>query len=108
MSQDANPSATSADQDLEMVWIYTCGNFAETEIITDVFDDEDIAYILRKMEPPGFTVGVADHDQTRIAVQEDRAQEARELIQRAIVDEAIPGDGNFIDHADKRPPGSGE
>ncbi len=106
MTRDAKSSATSGDQDLEMVWIYTCGNFAEIEIITDVFDDEDIAYILRKMEPPGFTVGVSDHDQTRIAVQEDRAVEARQLIQQATVDEAIPGDGNFIEHEDKRPPGS--
>ena len=97
MNRDAKGSTTSGDEELELVWIFTTRNFAEMEIITDVFEDEDIAYMVRRMQPPGFSVGVSDHDQIRVAVEEDRSKDARGLIQQAIVDEAIPGDGNFLE-----------
>ncbi len=100
MNRDAHPSSTSTE-DVQMIWIFSSGNFAEVEIITDIYDEEDIAYIVRKMEPPGFFAGVGDQGELRVAVEEGRAGDARKFIQQAMVDEAIPGDGNFIDADDK-------
>lgn len=99
MNRDAKASSTSSD-DVQMIWIFTSGNFAEVEIITDIFEEEDIAYMVRKMEPPGFYVGVGDHGQIRVAVEDTRTADGRALIQQAMVDEAIPGDGNFMDPDD--------
>ena len=97
MNRDAKGSTTSGDGEMEMVWIFTSGNFAEVEIITDIFEEEDIAYRVQKMEPPGFYVNVGGLDQIRVAVDEKQAKQARTLIQQAIVDEAVPGDGNFME-----------
>ncbi len=100
MNRDAKASSTS-DDDVQMIWIFSSGNFAEVEIITDIFEEEDIAYIVRKMEPPGFFAGVGDQGELRVAAEEGRVVEAREFIQQAMVDEAIPGDGNFMDADDE-------
>ena len=97
MNLDAQSSSTSADDEMEMIWIYTTGNFAEAEILTDVFTAEDIAYMARKKELPAFPTTVGEHGQILIAVEDHRVAEARGLIQQAIVDEAIPGDGNFLE-----------
>lgn len=97
MNRDASPSSTSGDEEVEMIWIFTTGNFAEAEIITDIFEAEDIAYMVRKMEVPQFPTTVGDHNQIRIAVEDGRTKQARAFIQQAIVDEALPGDGNFMD-----------
>ncbi len=97
MNKDASPSSTSGDEEVEMIWIFTTGNFAEMEIITDIFEAEDIAYIVRKMEVPQFPTTIGDHNQIRIAVEHGRTDAARQFIQQAIVDEALPGDGNFLE-----------
>lgn len=96
-NRQAHPSTTSGDENVEMIEIFTTPNFAEAEIITDIFDEEDIAYIVHNMEERAFPTTVAGHDQIRIAVEESRAKDARGLIQQALVDEALPGDGNFMD-----------
>lgn len=96
MNIDAKGSSTSGDADMEMVWIFTTENFAEAEVITDIFDAEDIAYMVRRMEVPQFPTTVGDHNQIRIAVEDGRTDQARNFIQQAIVDEAVPGDGNFM------------
>ena len=95
-NREAHSSSTSSD-DVEMIWIFTTSNFAEAEFITDIFDEEDIAYIVRKMEVSAFPTSIGGQDQTRLAVEDGRVDIARGLIQQAIVDEAIPGDGNFIE-----------
>ncbi len=101
MNRDASPSSTSGDdQDMEMIWIFTTDNFAEAEVITDIFDVEDIAYMVRKMEERAFPTSVGRHGEIRIAVEDGRTDDARGFIQQAIVDEAVPGDGNFIDSED--------
>lgn len=102
MSKDAHSSDTPAAHDMEMIPVYTTNNPMELEILTDVFEDEDIAYFVRRKGMPGFWVNIGDQDQNRISVQEDRVDDARELIQQAIVDEAVPGDGNFIGDEDIR------
>lgn len=96
-NRQAHPSSTSGDEDVEMIEIYTTPNFAEAEIITDIFDEEDIGYLVRNMEERAFPTSVAEHDQIRIAVEDGRVKQARGFIQQALVDEAIPGDGNFIE-----------
>lgn len=95
-NRHASPSTTS-DESMQMVEIFTTPNFAEAEIITDLFDVEDIAYIAQEAAPPQFLVSAGDPNQTRIAVSESQAAIARRLIQQAIVDDAIPGDGNFVE-----------
>ena len=95
-NREASPSPTSQGPDVEMVFIYSTANFVETEIITDIFEAENIAYLERKMEIPMHPFNIGGHDQIRIAVEATRVTEARELIQQAIVDDAIPGDGNFL------------
>ena len=99
MNTEASGSSTSGDGDIEMIWIFTTGNFAEAEFITDIFDAEDIAYMVQRMEMREFPTSVGDHNQIRIAVEEGRTQDARNFIQQAIVDEAVPGDGNFLEAA---------
>lgn len=96
-NREAISSSTSNKGDVEMIPVYSTANFAESEIITDIFEEEDIAYIERKMEPGPFFVSVGGHDQIQIAVEETRLAEARALIQQALVDEAIPGDGRFLE-----------
>lgn len=96
-NREANPSPTSAGGDTEMVFIYTTPNFAESEIITDMFETEEIAYMERPMEIPIHPFNIGGHDHIRIAVEASRADMARKLIQQALVDEAIPGDGNFLE-----------
>ena len=101
MNRDASPSTTSGEPDVEMLPIFTSPNFAEIEIITDIFEEEDIAYMVRKRQMQDFPTTVGNQDQIRVVVEESRVQEAQEFIQQALVDEAIPGDGRFIEGADK-------
>lgn len=94
-TRSARPSSTSGDE-IEMIWIYTTNNFAESEIITDIFDAEDIAYFVQRMEISQFPTSVGGQDQLRIAVEEPQAEKARKLLEQALQDKAIPGDGNFM------------
>ena len=96
-NRQAHPSSTSGDENVEMIAIYSTSNFAEAEIITDIFDEEDIAYMVHNMEERAFPTTMGGQDQIRIAVEEGRTSDARGLIQQALVDEALTGDGNFMD-----------
>lgn len=97
MSNREAKSSPTTDTNTEMIPIYTTNNFIETEIITDIFESEDIAYLERKMEISMYPLSVGGHDQIRIAVEKTHVKQARDLIQQAIVDKAIPGDGSFLD-----------
>lgn len=101
MNREANPSPTSADPEVELVPVFTTGNFAEMEIVTDIFEEEQIAYRIRRREMAAFPTTIGEHDQIRVYVEPAQIDNARQFIQQALVDEAIPGDGNFIE-ADER------
>lgn len=102
MDHTASSSSTPAEFDMEIVPVYTSNNYHEIEILTDVFEEEDIAYMVRRKGAVGFWMTIGEQDQIRIAVQEDRVDDALELIQQAIVDEAVPGDGTFIGLEDRQ------
>ncbi|RAL21267.1 hypothetical protein DL240_14175 [Lujinxingia litoralis] len=91
-------SSPTTDENVEMIEIYASSNFAEMEFLTDMFDEESIGYLTREMEMSMMPVHVGGHDEVRLAVEAGRVEQARGLIQQAIVDEAIPGDGHFIEH----------
>jgi hypothetical protein len=95
-NRQAHPSS-AVDENTQMVPLFATPNFAEAEVITDLFDAEDIAYIAHQAAPPQFMVSAGDPTETQIAVAETQAVAARALIQQAIDDDAIPGDGNFIE-----------
>ncbi len=97
MNRDASPSKTSGDPDIELVPIFSSASHPEMEIVTDIFEAEDIAYMVKKRQMSGFWTTIGEHDQIRVYVEPTRIDDARALIQQAIVDEAIPGQGNFID-----------
>ena len=101
MNREANPSPTT-DPDVEFVPVFTTSNFAEMEIITDIFEEEEIAYRVRKRQMAGFWTTIGEHDQIRLYVEPGKLDEARSFIQQALVDEAIPGDGNFIDEDQRK------
>jgi hypothetical protein len=94
-NREARPSTESVEE-MQMVPVFTTPNFAEAEVITDLLEMEDIAYIAQPAAPPQFLISAGDPNQTRILVGTSQAPIARELIQQAIVDEALPGDGNFL------------
>lgn len=97
MNREASPSPTSANPDAEFIPIYTSANFAEVEIITDMFEDEQIGYMIRRREMAAFPTTIGEHDQIRVFVEPAGVYQGRQLIEQALVDEAIPGDGNFLD-----------
>ena len=96
MNREANPSST-ADPDAIFVPLFTTANFAEMEIITDIFEEEDIAYLIRRRQMSAFWTTVGDHDQIRVYVEPAGVEKAVSFIEQALADNAIPGDGNFID-----------
>ncbi|TXD32746.1 DUF2007 domain-containing protein [Lujinxingia vulgaris] len=97
MTQSKAHSSPTTDENVEMIEIYATANFAELQILTDIFDEEQIGYFTREMEMSMMPVHVGGHDEVRLAVEGGRVDQARGLIQQAIVDEAIPGDGHFIE-----------
>lgn len=83
-------------EDFDLVDLYICYNPIEAEFIREVLDENDIAVFLRDMHPSQFPMNVGKHAQVRIVVEDDKAREAMELIQQALEDGAITGEGKFI------------
>jgi len=98
MSPSKAHASPTTDENVEMIEVYASANFAEMQFLTDIFDEEQIGYLTREMEMSMMPVHVGGHDEVRLAVEGGRVEQARGLIQQAIVDEAIPGDGRFLEY----------
>lgn len=98
MNREASPSSKSGDPDDILVPIYSSANQPEVEIITDILEAEDVAYMIRSRQMAAFPTTIGEHDQIRILVVPAAIERAQALIEQALEDEAIPGDGNFINN----------
>lgn len=80
----------------DMVDFYATDNFAEVEILVDVLEDHDIHCYSRKMEMPGLPTSAGDEGEIRIVVQDNRREEARDLLEEAISQAEVPDQGRFL------------
>lgn len=81
--------------DHELVDVYTSYNFAEAELIRDILLDNQIDCFLHKLHPSQFPMNVGKHGQIRVTVDEAKVDEARDLLQEAIDEGALSGEGTF-------------
>ena len=84
------------DEEYDLVDFYASHNFAEVEILVDVLEDHDIHCYTRKMEMPGLPTEAGDEGEIRIVVQDNRLEEARDLLEEAIAEGPVPDDGRFL------------
>jgi len=83
-------------EDFELVDLYVFYQPLEANFIHEVLSENDIASLVRDMGVPGFPMNVGSHGQVRIVVELDRVEDAAALIQQAIEDGAITGEGQFL------------
>ena len=79
----------------DLVDMYTSYNFAEAELIRDILLDNQIDCFLHKLHPSQFPMDVGKHGQIRVSVDETKAAEAKSLLQEAIDEGALSGEGTF-------------
>lgn len=79
----------------DLVDVYTSYNFAEAELIRDILLDNQIDCFLHKMHPSQFPMDVGKHGQIRVQVDETQTDRARALLQEAIDEGALSGEGTF-------------
>ena len=75
--------------------IYLTYNEIESELIKDLLEDYDIYCIVRDMKISPYPLSIGEHSEKRIAVEEDKVEEAKELIRLAIRDGYISNEGRF-------------
>lgn len=75
--------------------IYLTYSDIESELIRDLLEDHDIYCIVRDMKIGPYPLSVGEHSEKRIAVEEDKVEEAKELIRWAIRDGYISDEGSF-------------
>ena len=85
------------DHDYGLVDFYATYNFAEAEILIDVLEDHGIHCYTRKMDMPGLPTEAGDEGEIRIVVQDNRLDEARQLLEEAIAEGPTPDDGQFLE-----------
>jgi hypothetical protein len=93
---DAKSNPSESFDDFDFVDLYATSNFTEIDILSEVLADNHIAFIVRDMSTPQFPIAVGKHSEMRLAVEETKIGEATELINLAIRDEAIAGEGSFM------------
>lgn len=82
--------------DYDLLDLYVSYNFAEAEMIRDILLDNQIDCFLHKLEPSQFPLNVGKHAQIRVAVEDDKGDEAAALLQEAIDEGALSGEGHFL------------
>ncbi len=82
--------------DHDLVAVYVSYNFAEAELIRDILLENQIDCYIHKMHPSAFPMDVGKHGQIRVTVDETKTQEATDLLQEAIDEGALSGDGAFM------------
>lgn len=75
--------------------IYFTYSDIESELIRGLLEDHDIYCIVRDMRITPYPVSIGEQSEKRIAVEEDRVEEAKELIRWAIKDGYISREGRF-------------
>ncbi len=75
--------------------IYLSYNEIEADLIKGLLEDNDIYCIVRDMRITPYPVSIGDFSEKRIAVEEDKVEEAKILITEAIRDGYISNEGRF-------------
>lgn len=85
-------------EDFVLVPLYITYNPSEAQFLKDMLDDNGIANFIREVDETGnaFPMSMGHHNQNRIVVEDDKLQEAIDLINQAIEDEAITDEGRFV------------
>lgn len=87
----------STGEELALVDIYTSFNPVEAELIRDILVDNEIDCFARNLHPPQFPLNVGKHGGVRLSVAQEGAARATEIIQEAIDEGALSGDGSFME-----------
>ena len=86
--------------DYDLVDFYISYNFAEAELIRDILLDNDIDCYVKKVHPSQFPMNVGKHGQIRIAIEDDKVDEAKAVLEEAIEAEALTDEGHFVTEED--------
>lgn len=86
--------------DYDLVDFYVSYNFAEAELIADILLDNDIDCYVKKVHPSQFPMNVGKHGQIRIAIEDDKVDEAKAVLEEAIEAEALTDEGHFVTEED--------
>jgi hypothetical protein len=92
----ADDKRNHSTEDFDLVDLYITYNPNEAEFIKDMLDDNDIACFIRDLHPSQFPMSVGKHGQVRIVVEDDKVQQAVDVIREAIDEGAITDEGKFI------------
>lgn len=87
------PGRTS--DDFGVVDIYVSYNPVEAQLIRDILADNNIDSFARPLQPSQFPLNVGKHGQIRITVSQENAPASRAILQEAIDEGALSGDGSF-------------
>ena len=87
----------SSGEDRALVDVYTSFNPVEAELIRDILLDNEIDCFVRNLQPPQFPLNVGKHGGVRITVPQERAINARNILQEAIDEGALSGEGSFME-----------
>lgn len=92
-----NHTPGRASDDFGVVDVYICYNPVEAQLIRDILADNGIDSFARPLQPSQFPLNVGKHGQIRITVVRENAASARSILQEAITEGALSGDGSFGD-----------
>jgi len=81
----------------DFIEIYRSYNDFESDVITDILDQNDIPYIVRDQRISQYPLTIDHFPERRIAVSREDAPRAREIIREAFASGSIPQDGVLID-----------
>jgi hypothetical protein len=98
--QELSTIAEEQRAEYDLVDFYVSYNFAEAELIRDILLDNDIDCYVKKGHPSQFPMNVGKHGQIRIAIEDDKVDEATEVLEEAIEAEALTGEGHFVTEED--------
>lgn len=84
----------------DLVDFYVSYNFAEAELIRDIMLDNGISCFIKKGHPSQFPLSVGKHGQIRIAIEDDKLNEATSLLNEAVDAKALTGEGHFVTEDD--------
>jgi hypothetical protein len=92
----AQLEAGSAPTDLEYAEIYMVSNRMEADVISSLFDENGIAYLIRDLRVFPVLPDFGRRARLRVAVHIDKEAEARKLLGEAREDGALTDQGRFL------------
>ncbi|MEC9400548.1 MAG: hypothetical protein VX475_23170 [Myxococcota bacterium] len=88
---------TTEEAEIEFVEIYATHNFLEAQILEDLFTDQGIQTLARKIEVAPMPTNVGSFGEHRLGVPEEKVVAAVKLIEQAIADGAVTrGEGELL------------